>query len=96
MLFHAWFRTQLHSQFLNDRFLQGVEVDKARAFELFELSANQGEADAQVSLGAAYEQGEGVVKNMSQAVLWYLKAADQGSLMAQYQLGLCYEFGKVR
>ena len=38
--------------------------------------------------------GEGVSKDLSEAVRWYRKAAEQGIAQAQYNLGVCYEFGK--
>jgi hypothetical protein len=42
------------------------------------VRAEQGDAKAQYSLGAAYALGEGVAKDSAEAVKWYRKAADQG------------------
>ena len=50
--------------------------------------------DAQNRLGNCYENGEGVVKNMCEAVSWYTKAANQGNEDAQNSLGYCYEYGE--
>lgn len=40
--------------------------------------AEKGEAWAQVSLGANYASGQGVVQDYAEAVKWYRRAADQG------------------
>ena len=37
--------------------------------------------------------GEGVSKDLSEAVKWYRKAAEQGDADAQGFLGECYEYG---
>ena len=41
-----------------------------------------------------YESGQGVVKDLAEAVKWYRKAAEQGNDVAQVILGTCYEDGK--
>ena len=51
-------------------------------------------ADAQYQLGRAYEKGEGVARDYTQARAWYSKAADQGHGPAQYSLGSMYMLGK--
>jgi TPR repeat protein len=53
----------------------------------------QGLAAAQCSLGFCYDRGEGVAKDMEQAVNWYRKSAEQGYPNAQYSLGNCYKVG---
>lgn len=47
-------------------------------------SAAQGDAWAQLNLGAAYDNGMGVERNVEQALHWYQKAAEQGLAEAQY------------
>jgi TPR repeat protein len=42
------------------------------------LSAEQGYATAQYSLGQVYEYGDGVPQDYTQAMRWYRQAADQG------------------
>ena len=39
----------------------------------------QGHATAQMSLGACYEDGEGVEKDLNKAIEWYTLAAKQGN-----------------
>ena len=41
-------------------------------------AADQAHAGAQGNLGQAYETGEGVSKDLTEARRWYQKAADQG------------------
>lgn len=57
-----------------------------------EIMAEQGDADAQLHLGDAYFKGEGVEKDLAEAVIWYRKAADQGVAIAQNSLGDCYRY----
>ena len=56
--------------------------------------AEQGDADAQVNLGAMYAQGQGVKQDDVEAVKWYHKSAEQGDAGAQFLLGVSYFFGK--
>ena len=63
------------------------------AFELFSLSANQGNATAQYYLGECYYYGHGVNEDRTKAVKWYTKAAEQGNACAQYNIASCYENG---
>jgi uncharacterized protein len=55
--------------------------------------SDSGEADAQFTLGKAYESGNGVPQSEDQAATWYRKAAEQGSKRAQSSLGLLYWYG---
>jgi hypothetical protein len=45
-----------------------VSQNAAKAVEYFTLAANQGDADAQYSLGLCYEYGTGVSQNAAKAV----------------------------
>ena len=56
--------------------------------------ADQGDADAQYRLGIAYDFGQGVPQDDSEAVTWYRQAADQGHAAAQYNLALMYRNGE--
>jgi TPR repeat protein len=55
-----------------------------------QTQAENGDASAQVALGAAYESGNGVPQDAEQAVEWYRKAADQGNATAENDLGVMY------
>lgn len=69
-------------------FAEGSPLEKIRA------KAEQGDADAQILLGSAYYNGEGVVKNKAEAIKWFRKAAEQGNAAAQSQLGDLYANGQ--
>ena len=60
----------------------------------FRETAEQGDANAQFSLGLSYCNGKGVTQDYGQAVYWYQKAAEQGHADAQYNLGLSYYNGQ--
>jgi TPR repeat protein len=67
--------------------------DYATAYRLTRPLAEQGNADAQTSLGAMYGKGEGVPQNYSEAVRLYRLVADEGNATAQSNLGLMYAQG---
>jgi TPR repeat protein len=56
--------------------------------------AEKGDAIAQFILGADYELGFKVARNLAQAAEWYRKAAEQGLDRAQYALGNLYCKGR--
>ena len=56
--------------------------------------AEQGDAEAQFEVGKAYSLGEGVEKNLTQAIAWYKKSAAKGNVKAQNNLGVAYKFGE--
>ena len=48
--------------------------------------AEAGDALAQLNLGAAYDNGMGVSRDVDKAIEWYKKSADQGLAEAQFNL----------
>lgn len=56
--------------------------------------AQKGDAAAQMELGVIYSKGEGVTKDLTEAVKWLTKAAEQGNVEAQMKLGGMYISGK--
>jgi hypothetical protein len=56
-------------------------------------AAEQGDADAQSTLGFLYDKGGGVPQDYAQAAFWYRKAAEQGDAEAQDALGDLYRDG---
>ena len=58
------------------------------------LKAQQGDADSQMWLGSAYEQGWFGKTNFPAALQWFLKSAEQGNPDAQNSLGQMYEDGE--
>ena len=63
-------------------------------FDDLRKAAEQGLASAQNNLGVAYDNGEGVAKDLVEAVKWYGKAAEQGNAKAQFNLGVAYRNGE--
>jgi len=64
-----------------------------KAFERIKPIAEQGHLQAQVYLGAMYNNGQGVAKDHTEAAKWYRKAAMVGWLIAQNLLGTMYAIG---
>jgi TPR repeat protein len=62
--------------------------------ENFMKAAEQGHALAHHMIGVAYMTGEGVEKDINQAIEWFEKAAEFGLPGAMYALGMLYEDGK--
>ena len=56
--------------------------------------AEGGDLEAQVYLGAAYDQGQGIPQDYAEAAKWWQKAAEQGHAGAQYNLGISYGKGQ--
>ena len=59
----------------------------AEATPEFLAAARVGHATAQYFLGAAYEGGIGVDRDLALAIMWWSRAADQGIYQAQLSLG---------
>jgi len=68
--------------------LSPVEVNQ------LQTKAQAGNSVAQVNLGKAYEDGNGVPQSDNQAVKWYRAAAEQGNATAQNNLGLMFRLGR--
>src|SRR5262245_60877855 len=67
--------------------------DYATALRLWRPLANQGDADAQFSLGLMYLNGQGVPQNYAEALKWFRLAAEQGRADAQNNFGVMYHNG---
>jgi uncharacterized protein len=73
---------------------RGVEQDIARAAQLYERLAKQGDAWAQTIVGLMYARGYGVEKNLDSARKWWSLAAAQDEPGAQYNLAVLYSEGR--
>jgi TPR repeat protein len=73
---------------------QGVPRNDAEAVKWYRLAADQGNAEAQLSLARMYETGRGVPQSDTDAATWYRRAADQGEPWAQTNLGVKYARGQ--
>ena len=63
------------------------------ALELYEIAAQQGDAQAQYSLGLCYHYGEGTLKDPFSAFKWFCQAAEGGHAEAQYSVGVYHQQG---
>ena len=61
---------------------------------MFSAAAEQGYTIAVYNLAICYKYGQGVEKNLSEAVKLYTQAAEKGHAGAMYNLGWCHENGK--
>ena len=68
--------------------LTGSELVRA-----IQVSAVNGDAVSQNTLGVMYAKGLGVVTNYARAEYWFIKAADQRFPAALYHLGVLYKVG---
>jgi len=68
--------------------------DYAAALKEWEPLAEEGNANAQYSLGFLYENAQGVQKDAENAINWYQIAAERGHVKAQSALGFMYDEGK--
>lgn len=57
--------------------------------------AERGDPVTQTQIGRRYENGDGVDRDIYEAVKWYRKAAERGSGPSQYSLAKCYVEGNV-
>ena len=68
--------------------------DYDKALKYYQYAAEKNDSQAQFSLGAMYDMGNGVTQNYAEAMKWYLKAANQGHASAQNNIGVMYEKGQ--
>ncbi len=72
---------------------QEAHLEEAAGSDLLaglERRAQAGDVQAQIELGMAYKEGEGVPKDLATARKWFLEAAGQGSADGQYNLATTY------
>jgi TPR repeat protein len=71
----------------------GLNQNFSKAFEWFQMSANQGHVEALLELGNAFYSGAGVDRNLNRAFEIYLQAAEHGNADAQNIVGAMYGKG---
>ena len=70
-------------------------VDEGARFEKYISKAENGDVDAQVTLGMMYDNGWYVAENKAEAFKWFLRAAEQGDVKSQMSVGWEYGSGKL-
>ena len=54
----------------------GTNIDKQKAVELYQKAANLGNCTAQYNLAFMYENGEGIIRDIDQAIYWFKRSAE--------------------
>jgi len=71
----------------------GVAQNYKEAATWYRKATEQGQSDAQLSLGYLYYYGYGVPQNYKEASSWFRKAAEQGNAKAQENMAMSYYLG---
>ena len=69
-------------------------VAQPESIEELRARAEQGDAEAQFNLAAAYEYGRGVSEDDVEALRWHQLAAEQGHAYSQWSLAESYRAGR--
>lgn len=72
---------------------EGETPDYQRAFQLYSLAADAGDAYAMNRLALMYDRGEFVAQDFTEAFNWYLKSAEAGLPAGQSNVGSMYNAG---
>ena len=70
-------------------------VDEGARFEKYISKAENGDVDAQVTLGMMYDNGWYVAENKAEAFKWFLRAAERHDAMSQVHVGWAYATGEL-
>ena len=82
--------TLVHAATFEDGKAAYQAKDYKTALAIIRPLAEQGNSQAQVTLGIMYDYGQGVDKNPAEAMKWYIKAAEQGIPVVQHDVGVKY------
>jgi len=75
--------------------VKGEKLDYDEALKWIKSAAEQGNAEAQFILAAAFSKGDNMVKkDYVEASKWYIKSAKQGDVVAINNLGSAYKYGE--
>jgi UvrD/REP helicase N-terminal domain/Sel1 repeat len=92
--------TPIRSQKLSkEKMLMNPTIEPAAPSKsLSELitNAEAGDPNSQYELAQLYDLGQGIPRNLVQAVQWYQQAADQGNMLAALQLGVSPSIQEIK
>tara|TARA_R110000782_G_scaffold57256_2_gene119417 strand:+ start:2503 stop:3681 length:1179 start_codon:yes stop_codon:yes gene_type:complete len=71
-----------------------LKKNYALALEILKPLAEQGDSQAQITMGLMYDYGHGVEKSPAESIKWYLMAAEQGVPLVQHDIGVKYFQGQ--
>src|SRR4029453_526699 len=75
---------------LEDAYIAYTRGDYPAALKIFVPLAEQGNPDAEYSVGTIYANGRGLPQSYVDAAKWFHRAAEHGQASAQYDLGVLY------
>lgn len=78
---------------VRENYLNG-ELNSEEAFDLFYQMAEMGNAEAMTIVAFMYSVGDGVEKDMDEAMYWYRRAAELNYSDAMCNLGFLYIYGQ--
>jgi TPR repeat protein len=87
------FATAVGAATMDDAIAAYQRGEYAAAVPGLTAAAERGEPLAQVYLGLAYYNGNGVAEDDVVAFTWFWRAAEQGYAEGEYQLGFMYAYG---
>ena len=88
------FATSVHATTYEEGKKAYLAQDYQRAIEILKPLAENGNAQAQITMGLMYDYGHGVEKSASESIKWYLMAAEQGVPLVQHDMGVKYFQGQ--
>lgn len=86
----AWVQTNIGTLYCN-ALNNTKDFNFTEAMKWFRRAADQGDAEAQYSIGMLYDYALGVSQDFTKAMQWYLLAAKQNHAGAQYCIGMLYD-----
>jgi TPR repeat protein len=88
------FSTSIHAATYEEGKQAYLSQDYAKALEILKPLAENGNSQAQITLGLMYDYGHGVKKDPAESIKWYLMAAEQGVPLVQHDMGVKYFQGQ--
>jgi len=86
--------TSIHAASYEEGKQAYLTKDYDRALEILKPLAEEGDSQAQITMGLMYDYGHGVEKNQAESIKWYLMAAEQGVPLVQHDIGVKYFQGQ--
>jgi TPR repeat protein len=71
-----------------------LNKDYESALKILKPLAEEGNSQAQITLGLMYDYGHGVEKDQAESIKWYRMAAEQGVPLVQHDIGVKYFQGQ--
>ena len=71
-----------------------LNKDYETALKILKPLAEDGDSQAQITMGLMYDYGHGVDKNPAESIKWYRMAAEQGVPLVQHDIGVKYFQGQ--